>query len=211
MKKFDFNTIKNFDEHIEKSIPNYNNLINCVLSMSEYFITKDTIIYDLGCSTGKFLKLIKYNNLKIGYDESKLLPIYDDKIEFKNVDLNYNFEIKNASIVYSIFTMQFLNRNARKNFLKTIYNGLNNGGAFILCEKIYQENGQLQEILAFSHYDYKRKNFKSEEILSKEFDLRHIMKPNTLSENIKLLEEVGFKKITQFWQSYNFIGLIAVK
>lgn len=211
MKKFSFDTIGNFDEHIEKSIPNYNILIDCILSMSEYFITKDSIIYDLGCSTGKFLKSIRHDNLKIGYDESSIMPIHDHDIEFKNVDLNSSFEIKNSSIVYSVFTMQFLGRNSRENYCNTVYNGLNKGGAFILCEKVYQEDGLLQEILSFTHYDYKRDNFSSEEILLKEVDLRHIMKPNTIKENIELLRNAGFTKITQFWQSYNFVGLIAIK
>ncbi len=211
MEKFSFNTIKDFDEHIDKSIPNYNILIDCIHSMSEYFIEKNTIIYDLGCSTGKFLKSIKHDNLKIGYDESNLLPNQYNDVEFKNVNLNNKFEIKNSSIVYSIFTMQFLSRKSRQNYCDTIYNGLNNGGAFILCEKIYQEDGLLQEIIAFTHYDYKKCNFSSEEILSKEVDLRHIMKPNTMEENIELLKNAGFNKITQFWQSYNFVGLIAIK
>jgi len=211
MNKFDFNTIKDFDEHISKSIPNYDVLINTILSMSEYFITKDTAIYDLGCSTGKLLKSIKYPNLKIGYDNAKLMPEKDSEIEFKNIDLNGEFEVKNACIVYSIFTMQFLNRMSRENFCKTVYDGLNSGGAFILCEKIYQENGMMQEVLSFSHYDYKGNHFTEEEIIKKEKDLRYIMKPNSMQQNIHLLQSAGFKTITSFWQSYNFVGLIAIK
>jgi tRNA (cmo5U34)-methyltransferase len=209
--KFDFNTIQDFDNHILKSIPNYDVLMSSILSMSDYFITKDTTIYDVGCSTGKLLKLIPYPNLKIGYDNSKLLPQDDDNINFLDVDLNNDFEIKNACIVYSIFTMQFLNRMTRENFCQTIYDGLNVGGAFILCEKIYQEDGLMQEVLSFSHYDYKCNYFSEQEIISKERDLRYIMKPNTLNQNIALLKRVGFKSISTFWQSYNFIGIIAIK
>jgi tRNA (cmo5U34)-methyltransferase len=210
-EKFDFNTIQDFDNHILKSIPNYDVLINTILSMSEYFITKDTIIYDLGCSTGKLLKLIPYPNLKIGYDNAKLMPQNDSEVDFKTTDLNGIFEIKNACIAYSIFTMQFLNRMSRARFCKIVYDGLNDGGAFVLCEKIYQENGMMQEVLSFSHYDYKCNHFTEEEIVKKERDLRYIMKPNTLEQNIILLQDVGFKTITTFWQSYNFIGIIAIK
>jgi tRNA (cmo5U34)-methyltransferase len=107
--------------------------------------------------------------------------------------------------------MQFLNRMSRQNYCTTIYNGLNKGGAFILCEKIYQENGLLQEVLSFSYYDYKCNHFSEEEIIKKERDLRYIMKPNTMNQNLDILKNSGFQKITQFWQSYNFIGLIAIK
>jgi tRNA (cmo5U34)-methyltransferase len=211
MKKFDFNTIDDFDNHILKSIPNYDVLLGTIKSISDYFVTKDTIIYDLGCSTGKFLKGLPYDNLKIGYDNAKLMPEYDSEVEFLKVDLDGKFEIKNACLVYSIFTMQFLNRISRANFCKTIYDGLNVGGAFILCEKIYQESGIMQEVLSFSHYDYKCQYFTEEEIVKKERDLRFIMKPNTMQENLKLLYGAGFTNIVQFWQSYNFVGLIAIK
>lgn len=211
MKKFDFNTIEDFDEHIKKSIPNYDILINAIQSISEYFISKDAIIYDLGCSTGALLKSIHFDNRKIGYDNAAILPKDQSDIEFKTIDLNSDFEIKNACIVYSIFTMQFLNKPSRENFCKTIYNGLNVGAALILCEKIYQENGVMQEILSFSHYDYKCLYFSEEEIIKKERDLRYIMKPSTLKQNIDILKEVGFETITTFWQSYNFIALIAIK
>ena len=181
------------------------------ISISDYFITKDTTIYDLGCSTGKLLSMIKSNNKKIGYDDAKLMPTSTEDIEYVKKDLNYKFEIKNSSLVYSIFTMQFLRRDKREEYCETIYNGLNKGGAFFLCEKIYQESGLLQEMLSFAHYDYKCTHFSEEEIMHKERDLRYIMKPNTLQQNISLLNTAGFKNITQFWQSYNFIGLIAIK
>lgn len=211
MKRFDFNTIEDFDNHITKSIPNYDILLGTIKSISDYFVTKDSIIYDLGCSTGKLLKELPYKNIKIGYDNAKIMPKSENDVTYTNVDLEYEFEIKNACLVYSIFTMQFLNRNSRASYLKNIYDGLNDGGALIICEKIYQENGILQEILSFSHYDYKCKHFTEEEIIKKERDLRFIMKPNTLKHNIELIEKSGFKNIVQFWQSYNFVGLIAIK
>jgi len=214
MKKFDFNTIENFDDHIDKSIPNYNYLIENIIGLSDYFLEKESIVYDLGCSTGKLLRQLSKETKKIGIDIAELLPKENDKgnnIEYKNQDLNKNFKISNASIVYSIFTMQFLKRPCRKDYIKNIYDGLNTGAALILCEKIYQKEGLFQEIIAFTHYDYKCRNFSEKEIIAKERDLRYIMKPDTLEENISMLKAAGFTKITQFWQSYNFIGLIAIK
>ena len=211
MKQFSFDTIENFDEHINKSIPNYDILLKSINSISQYFISKDSRIYDLGCSTGKLLKSLDNNNIKIGYDEALLMPKNHENVTFSKVDLNADFEVKDASVVYSIFTMQFLNIDSRQNYCETVYRGLKKGGAFILCEKIFQESGFLQEVLSFSHYDYKHKHFTSDEIISKERDLRYIMKPLSYNDNIELLKKAGFTKITQFWQSYNFIGLIAIK
>jgi tRNA (cmo5U34)-methyltransferase len=208
MKKFDFNTIDNFDEHINKSIPNYDVLWDSIKSMSEYFFVDGSNVYDLGCSTGKLLKSLKINCNKIGYDVAKLLPLEEG---FSNVNLNQEFELYDASVVYSIFTMQFLKPSNRFKYLRTIYNGLSKGGALFICEKIYQEDGKIQEIFSFSHYDYKLNHFSSNEIISKERDLRHIMKPSSENELYTLLREVGFNKVNTFWQMFNFKGIIAIK
>lgn len=210
--KFDFNTIENFDEHINKSIPNYDILINSIKSISEYFFTENANIYDLGCSTGHLLKSLNTQCQKFGYDNSNLLPKSSNlDIEFIDVDLNKKFPINNACLVYSIFTMQFLNPSCRASFLSNIYEGLNYGGAFIICEKVYQDYGKIQEIMTFSHYDYKVKKFSTDEIISKERDLRYIMKPSTNKELNDLLYNVGFSQITQFWQMFNFKGYLAIK
>ena len=209
--KFDFNTIKNFDEHINKSIPNYDFLVNAIKSISDYFVTDKGVIYDIGCSTGKLLKSLPYTCNMIGIDNSNLLPkTSSDNIKFLNKDITKELSINNAQIVYSIFTLQFISQN-RYSILRKIYNGINEGGAVILAEKIYQEDGKLQEILTFSHYDYKSNYFKIDEIFSKEKDLRFIMKPKRLIENIEDLKRVGFRTITTFYQAFNFVGIIAIK
>ena len=210
-EKFNFNTIKDFDEHIKASIPNYDVLTKMISSMSDYFITDDSIIYDLGCSTGKLFSLIKSNCKKVGYDNSNLLPTNSQDGTFKNADLTKDFYVDNASIIYSIFTMQFLPVKSHEEYCQRIYNGLNKGGAFILCEKTYQETGYFQELFTFCHYDYKLDSFSPNEILKKQTDLRRIMKLKTEKELKELLLSVGFSDVRVFWQSFNFIGLIAVK
>jgi tRNA (cmo5U34)-methyltransferase len=69
-EKFSFDTIQDFDQHILQSIPNYDILWNMIHSMSSYFVVEDTTIYDLGCSTGKLLKSLPYENSKVGIDLS---------------------------------------------------------------------------------------------------------------------------------------------
>jgi tRNA (cmo5U34)-methyltransferase len=130
MTQFDFNTIDNFDDHINKSIPNYDLLIDSIKSMSEYFYVQSASIYDLGCSTGKLLKSLPFDCRKVGYDYSNLLPTTngDSSLEFHSVDLNKSFKINNACIVYSIFTMQFLDPLKRSAYLSTIKEGLIKGG-----------------------------------------------------------------------------------
>lgn len=211
-EKFSFDTIQDFDEHINKSIPSYDVMIDAIKNISQYFIADGKRVYDLGCSTGKLLTEMDSEIEKIGYDNSSLLPWKSYKnLQFIKCDLNKNFDIKNACLVYSIFTMQFLDKSARQNYCNIVYDGLEKGGAFIICEKVYSKHSIVQEMMTLSYYQHKRNNFDVEEILDKEKDLRKIMKPNTMSENMILLKNSGFQVIESFWQSYNFIGLICIK
>ncbi len=52
-----------FDNHIEKSIRGYSDLMNDVISLSRYFVEDNTNIVDIGCSTGKNTKaMMEYNS-----------------------------------------------------------------------------------------------------------------------------------------------------
>ena len=52
-----------FDEHIEKSIRGYSQLIDDVISLSRYFIEDETNVIDIGCSTGKMTKALIDHNM----------------------------------------------------------------------------------------------------------------------------------------------------
>ena len=219
MKKFDFDTIQSFDDHILQSIPNYDILFSSILRISDYFRDKNKIIYDLGCSTGKLLTYInrveKYDGKMIGIDYSRnLLPENTkeyDNISFIEANLNKPFVFSNACLIFSIFTLQFLRKEARQQLIKNVYNGLCNGGAFIIAEKTYVSEGQFQDIFTFSYYDYKKASFTPEQILSKEKDLRTILKPNYAHENIEMLHEAGFNKIQMFYKFFQFEAYLCIK
>ena len=218
-KKFSFNTIDSFDDHILKSIPNYDILFGSILRLSDYFLDKNKIVYDIGCSTGNllrhFAKAEKYCGKMVGIDYSRnLLP--ENTREFENIqfleyDLNQGFEFVNACLVFSIFTLQFMKRESRQNIIDSIYKGLPEGGAFIIAEKVYHDYGQYQDMFTFSYYDYKKMSFSNEEILSKEKDLRTILKPNTAKENLAMLRRAGFQKIAMFYKFFHFEAYVCIK
>jgi len=209
-EKFSFSTITEFDNHIEKSIPGFNNMMSAVYSMSEYFFNEQFGVYDLGCSTGKFISSLETKCRKFGYDiETNLLPPGGP---FVRTDLNCQIPFPvPACLAYSIFTMQFLNPERRESFLREIYDALIPGGAFIIAEKVYLADGKLQQIFNFTHYDHKLKSFSAEEILTKERDLRLIMHPTINYQLDELIEKTGFRYYTTFWQMLNFKAIICIK
>ena len=203
-----------FDEHIEKSIRGYSQLMEDVVALSRYFVENGTTVVDIGCSTGKMTKaLIDYNRDHIegsGVDTSKFKRKNNSNVQFEDSDARY-YQYENCSLITSIFTLQFMPKCDRKDTLEGIYEGLNEGGGFIFAEKTICENAQVQDMITFNYYDYKRKSFSTEDIMDKERELRHMMKPNTWKEIENMLMDVGFNVVQPFWRNHAFVGAVAIK
>jgi tRNA (cmo5U34)-methyltransferase len=211
INKFSFETIKDFDDHIAKSIPNYDLLADAIRTIIPYFLQDDGAVIDLGCSTGALLESIKFDGFKLGIDSSKnLLPESHDLTQYFLGDINVA-ELPPSCVVLSIFTLQFIDRKNRFNILESIYKSLNDGGVFIWAEKVYAETGFWENILTSSHFDFKRKSFSTEEILNKDQDLRDEMRPNTTEQNMYLANMVGFYDFQLLWKFYNFECYLMVK
>ncbi len=214
-----------FDNHIDQSIRHYSTLHDDIVKMSRYFVEDDTNIYDLGCSTGKTLgAMIKQNTFAPhahyigiehaeGFKEAMDLRMREHEVD----DLELRFEdvrdadMQNASLVTSIFTLQFMPRKDRQETLNKVYDALNPGGAFIFGEKTYSCSSTVQDMLTFMYYDFKRENFDAKDIMDKEQTLRNMLKPNTWSELNEMLDTAGFESVQTFWQNHLFVGAIAIK
>ena len=98
----------------------------------------------------------------------------------------------------------------RREVIQKVYDGLNTGGAFVFSEKVFSCNPRVQDMMTFMFYDHKKQNFTEKEILDKEVQLRHMMKPNTKTEIFDMSNDAGFE-VHVFWQNFNFIGIIALK
>lgn len=214
-----------FDNHIDQSIRGYSVLHDDIVKMSKYFVEDDTNIYDLGCSTGKTLgAMIEQNKFAphahyVGYEMADgFREAMDDRMRKHEVDdLELRFEdvrdadMYNASLITSIFTLQFMPRKDRQEVLNSVYEALNPGGAFIFAEKTYSCSSKVQDMLTFMYYDFKRESFEAEDIMNKEQTLRNMLKPNTWSELNDMLECAGFSSVQTFWQNHLFVGAIAIK
>ena len=218
-----------FDNHIEQSIRGYSDLMNDVISLSRYFVEDNTNIVDIGCSTGKNTKaMMEYNSdhspdanfigieiadgfekeLKNRKEELRVQGL--NNVEFLMQDIR-RYQITNANLVTSIFTLQFMPKKDRKEVISNIYSGLNEGGAFIFAEKTICESALIQDMITFNYYDYKRKSFDTTDIMDKERTLRNIMKPNTWQQLELMISYAGFSTVQPFWRNHAFVGAIARK
>ena len=189
MKEFDFNKINDFDKHINLSIPNYDFLKDHVKYLIEALSEEDTNVLDLGCSTGSLLLSLdkKKTCSYTGYDISNLIPEYNSikNLQFVKEDLTKVDLPNNSSVISSIFTLQFLPRHKRKEVVKKAYNSLNEGGYFIICEKIHSNDPCIESITNSIYYKYKRKNFTDTEIIQKQQELTSVMKLKTFKRNTR--------------------------
>lgn len=218
--KFDKNVVKNFDSHINQSVPFYKISHDLTIKLSDFFLKEKSTCYDLGCSTGNLLKTIekKHSQKKInfyGLDQSKHMIKVAKKgkhnINFSNKNLE-KIEFKKSDMIISLYTIQFLQPKFRQQLFKKIYNSLNWGGAFIYFEKIRGNDARFQDILNFLYFDFKQESGLSPvNILNKEISLRSVLEPYTINANLDFLRRAGFKDIMPIAQYLCFKGFLAIK
>jgi len=222
--QFDHSVAQEFDKHVRKSVPCYDQVQIMIADISEWFIRDGAVIFDLGTSTGETIARLqaKHQNKKdvrfIGIDNS--LPMLEKakvKCETKNVQfLHQNIASTTgftaASLVTAIYTLQFLSLAERRHVIELVSRDLLEGGAFIIVEKIRAETSLVEDMWLELYWDMKQAyGLNPDQVLAKARSLRGVLVPLTLSENVKLLKEAGFLNIDVFMKWYNFVGILAVK
>ena len=219
---FSFRTIRDFDEHIQRSIEGYDILECLIIPLASNFIKESSYIVDYGCSSGRMI-----NNIAIRHPEARFFGFditSHNFLEAKHLVPNVRLIRKDVlhldeeythyiSLNLFIFTLQFMEYSDRIAVLKQAYDSLEPGGAIFVAEKVYCNSSKMQDYFQFSHYDRKRLSFSAEEILNKQKDLRKIMRPLYEDDLINLFNDAGFKmrNIELFWASYNFRAYCLIK
>jgi len=214
-----------FATHIEKSIPSYQEGHKLIIELSDYFIPSDEsiTIYDLGCSVGDLTKKLaqKHKHKKaifVGIDKEEQMikkaqetNSHLDKIFYTCCDF-LSFPFEQSSLFISYYSLQFLSFSSRTRLLEKIYHKLEVGGAFIVFEKVLEQDSYDQDIFSTLYRHFKSENnFLASEIIGKEQSLKGILKPFTRDENFTLFKKIGFKKITLLMKNLHFEGYLLRK
>ena len=212
-----------FDFHIQNSVPMYHQGHQLVLEISDFFLTQDSVCYDLGCATGKLTSqlaarhaLLPLHIKGIDIEETMLVEARKRCLPFEHVELiRADIEelvFTTSDLIISYYTLQFLPRKARDKLISKTYNALNLGSAFLLFEKIYVENARLQDMASLLHTNLKLDNgYKPDEVVAKANSLRGILKPLSSKENISLLKKAGFSQVHPIMRYLCFEGYLAIK
>ena len=212
MGKFDFKKVDDFEKHIELSIPNFLTLDNIFKHVTHEFAQPESTVVDLGCSTGRFLSgLTQIEGCQyVGVDTVDMETRRDNFLFIEgDVEKWLEEQLQNtavASVIVSMFFLQFLGSKKRARVLNLIRHHIELGAKLLISEKVFLEDSRLQSLIHRLHIQEKRKGFTEKEILDKDLQLSVSMFCKQESELEAELKQLG--AVTKVWQSYNFMGYV---
>lgn len=213
-----------FDAHIEKSVPLYRLGHDLALQLSDFFVQPNSLIYELGCSTGTLIHGLaeRHHDYKdarfIGIElESEMVAVArrkaseNTKVTILQADL-VTQKLDKSDFICSHYTMQFIRPKYRQQVFDKIYNVLEWGGAFLMFEKVRASDARFQDITSTLYLEFKQRNgLTNDEIVMKQQSLKGRMDPFTSAENVKFLKRAGFSDIITVQKYLCFEGWLAIK
>lgn len=228
--EFDAEVASQFDKHIRKSIPLYDEIQHRVVELSDWFIqsTEDERVYDLGCATGTTIEALVEKHGEsapphfVGIDsKAPMLAKATTKcgdyenVEFVQEDFTTRSSYPDAPLVLSLFTMSFVTEEEREKVFRHIYDSLPKGGAFIFVEKTRASTSLFQDVWTDEYWNFKsEQGFTDEEILGKAKTLQGQLRPLSIEEYHTLLLTAGFdveNGVDIFFKWFPWAGFIARK
>lgn len=224
--KFDQKVAAVFPDMIKRSVPGYKDIIHIIQKLAERYIQKNSNAYDLGCSLGAASLAMSYGNQNsgvniIGVDNSEAMIErcasniqgfkHQTPIKLIQSDIQ-QVEILNASMVVLNYTLQFIPQSMRESVLRNIYQGMRPKGVLILSEKVIFDDPTTNHLMIDLHHQFKRENGYSDlEISQKRNALETVLVPESMSNHINRLKEIGFSHVCSLQQQLNFVSFIAIK
>jgi len=213
----------NFDQHVQKSVPMYAYGHDLIIKLSDFFVEKDSNIYDIGCSTGTLLNILAEHHIKkniniYGCDTEKEMVSFAKQNCSKHKNINIlncsalEVDFQDTGFISSFYTVQFIHPSVRQDLINKIYNSLKWGGAFLMFEKVRACDARFQDICTTLYNDYKfDQGYSANEIYSKTKSLKGVLEPFSSQGNIDMLTRAGFKDTISVFKYLSFEGFLAIK
>lgn len=213
---------RNFDAHIENSVPLYRHSHDLICALAEFFLSDGALCYDLGCATGRLSARLAARHQQVAIKaidiEARMIARADathcqalTNVELLTADIT-QFEFAPADLMIACYTLQFIKPRLRAALLQKIYHSLHRGGALLLFEKVIAEDAALQEMTALIHTNFKlARGCPPEQVIAKANSLRGVQQPLTASANKKLLQAAGFARVFTIMKYLCFEGYLVLK
>lgn len=223
---FDADVAACFDDMLARSIPQLPVMRQAVTDVAVRYAQRDTHVVDLGCSRGEslvpILDRLGAANVYVALDESgPMLAAARERladwvrvglVSVREHDLRQGIPHLSPSVVLSVLTLQFVPIEYRHRIVRSVFDRLRPGGAFVLVEKVLGEHAGTDELMTELYYRLKAANgYAAEAIAEKRRSLEGVLVPVTAKWNEDLLRSAGFAEVDCFWRWMNFAGWVAVK
>ncbi len=218
---FDEKVVSVFPDMIKRSVPGYDTILKGIAMFAMKHVEPKTHVYDLGASLGGAsltidqaigskdvtIHAIDISSAMItGLNQLLTSVEVNNTVSVELQDLSQT-HIKDASMVVSNFTLQFIDPALRNDAIKNVYQGMNPGGVFVLSEKV-----KSSDALIDAYHGYKKINgYSDREIARKRQALEDALLPDTVSEWKTRLAEAGFSQIELWFRAFNFVSIVCVK
>ena len=215
-----FNTME-YNSKIKQTLPYYDEFYKQVIELVKTFHSGAVRWLDVGCGTGK-MGSVAFENValeKFVFSDcsEKMIKIVKERFDFENTEfvvcdakeLDY---VNEFDVITAIQVNHYMNETSRKAALMKYYAALKNNGLFISFENFAPFTD-----LGKSIYLERGKRYQLEQGKSLEECNKHIERygkeyfPISLSENIELMKNCGFKIVEILWLSNMQVGIWGIK
>jgi len=225
VKAFEFNeTVANvFADMLTRSVPGYSLLLRMIGLYADIFASPGSRVYDLGCSLGaasllvseqlqgRDCSIIAVDNSPAMIDKCRRHETGGAVIEWRCEDVRKT-KIEGASMVVLNLTLQFLPPAERPVLLEKIFAGLNTGGVLVLSEKVVFDDVVENERMVQLYQGFKKTmGYSDLEISQKRNALENVLIPDSESQHLQRLKQVGFGEVYQCFRGFNFVSYLAIK
>ena len=213
-----------FTDHARRSIPFYDEGHDLICRYSDYFVTTNSIGYDIGTTTGVLAhKLADWNKSKsgarvIGIDVIPSMIDYCQKKYANCANLQFvcddavTFDYEKASLFTCYYVAQFIHPHERQILMDRIFERLHWGGALLTFEKVRGPDARFQDYATQIYTDLKSdRGYSDTEILGKARSLKGVLEPFSTNGNLEMLQRAGFKDVMTVMKWVCFEGFLAIK
>ncbi len=210
-----------YDRKIKQTLPYYDEFYEQVIELVKIFNHNAVRWLDIGCGTGK-MGSIAFENLELERfvfrdSSDEMIKIAKERFKSSNAEFSVS-DLKNLAyanefnVITAIQVNHYLYLDERKIALQNVYEALENNGLFICFENFapFTDLGKTVYLEKWKRYQMK-KGKKLEECES------HIKRygkdyfPISISDNIELMRNCGFKAVEILWLSNMQVGLWEIK
>ena len=211
----------NYDKKIKQTLPYYDDFYEQVVELVKVFNHNSVRWLDIGCGTGK-MGSVAFENVEL--EKFVFVDSSDEMIEIAKKRFNcHNAEfsvcdvqdiayINEFDVITAIQVNHYLHIDERKIVLQKCYEALKENGLFISFENFAPFTDLGKSVYLEKWKQYQMKQGKSPEECKK-----HIERygkdyfPISLSENMELMRNCGFKDVEILWLSNMQVGLWGIK